>query len=218
MRTHRGPVAGRTADPRSAIARRGRSRPVSRSLLVRHGKGGRRREVARTRGPGNNSSHGSRPGSSSRSDPCSASSTDPAAGDTGRTPPRAPTSAALPPVPVCGGASRRTNSGTPTPSRWPAKACPWSSSSASSTTAPRHHLDLPPRHRQRRDHRHRPRPPRPDDPGQHPPAPLNYAPRPPPVLARSGTLALARRAVGSRRKEHSSPRVFPSFRNSLRLH
>ena len=32
---------------------------------------------------------------------------------------------------------------------------------------PRHHLDLPPRHRQRRDHRHRPRPPRTDDPRQH---------------------------------------------------
>jgi hypothetical protein len=30
----------------------------------------------------------------------------------------------------------------------------------------RHHLDLPPRHRQRRDHRHRPRPRRADDPGQ----------------------------------------------------
>ena len=31
---------------------------------------------------------------------------------------------------------------------------------------PRHHLGLPPRHRQRRDHRDRPRPPRADDPGQ----------------------------------------------------
>ena len=31
---------------------------------------------------------------------------------------------------------------------------------------PRHHLRLPPRHRQRRDHRDRPRPPRADDPGQ----------------------------------------------------
>ena len=29
---------------------------------------------------------------------------------------------------------------------------------------PRHHLDLPPGHRQHRDHRHRPRPPRPDGP------------------------------------------------------
>ena len=29
---------------------------------------------------------------------------------------------------------------------------------------PRHHLDLPPRHRQHRDHRHRPRPPRADGP------------------------------------------------------
>jgi hypothetical protein len=31
---------------------------------------------------------------------------------------------------------------------------------------PRHHLGLPPRHRQRRDHQHGPRPPRAHDPGQ----------------------------------------------------
>ena len=37
---------------------------------------------------------------------------------------------------------------------------------------PRHHLGLPPRHRQRRDHRHRPHPPRADDPGQHVPSAL----------------------------------------------
>jgi hypothetical protein len=37
---------------------------------------------------------------------------------------------------------------------------------------PRHHLGLPPRHRQRRDHRHRPHSPRADDPGQHVPSAL----------------------------------------------
>ena len=37
---------------------------------------------------------------------------------------------------------------------------------------PRHHLDLPARHRQRRDHRHRPRPPRPDGPRPQLAAPL----------------------------------------------
>ena len=43
---------------------------------------------------------------------------------------------------------------------------------------PRHHLDLPPRHRQRRDHRHRPRPPRADDSGEHHAARLNQKPDP----------------------------------------
>jgi hypothetical protein len=33
---------------------------------------------------------------------------------------------------------------------------------AARTYQPRHHVDLPPGHRQHRDHRHRPRPPRPD--------------------------------------------------------
>ena len=37
---------------------------------------------------------------------------------------------------------------------------------------PRHHLDLPARHRQRRDHRNGPRPPPADDPSQHIPAAL----------------------------------------------
>ena len=37
---------------------------------------------------------------------------------------------------------------------------------------PRHHLGLPPGHRQRRNHRNRPRPPPADDPGQHIPAAL----------------------------------------------
>jgi integrase len=35
-------------------------------------------------------------------------------------------------------------------------------------TNPRQHLDLPPRHRQHRDHRHRPRPPRADGPRTQP--------------------------------------------------
>ena len=38
---------------------------------------------------------------------------------------------------------------------------------------PRHHLGLSPRHRQRRDHRDCPRPPRTDDPGQRIHAPLH---------------------------------------------
>jgi hypothetical protein len=42
---------------------------------------------------------------------------------TGRPPWPAPTSGARPWRPVCAGASRRTSSGTPTPSRWLARAC-----------------------------------------------------------------------------------------------
>jgi hypothetical protein len=41
---------------------------------------------------------------------------------------------------------------------------------------PRHHLDLPPGHRQHRNHRHRPCPPRPDDPRQRLPTRLNPQP------------------------------------------
>jgi site-specific recombinase XerD len=40
---------------------------------------------------------------------------------------------------------------------------------------PRHHLDLPPRHRPRRDHRRRPHPPRPNDVGQRRPPTLSHA-------------------------------------------
>jgi site-specific recombinase XerD len=58
------------------------------SLLVRRGKGGRRREVGMTTGRGSSSNHGSRPGSSCRSDRCSASSTVRHAG--GRGPPAPP--------------------------------------------------------------------------------------------------------------------------------
>ena len=44
------------------------------------------------------------------------------------------------------------------------------------THQPRHHLDLPPRHRQRRDHRHRPRPPPASGAGQQHAAALTARP------------------------------------------
>ena len=56
---------------------------------------------------------------------------------------------------------------------------------------PRHHLDLPARHRQRRDHRDGPRPPPADDPGQHIPAALT-----------TGRGDIARRARRVRRSSH----------------
>jgi Phage integrase family len=62
-------------------------------------------------------------------------------------------SASAPARPRCRNGPRRR-----TARRHPAPARP---------QQPRHHLDLPPRHRQRRDHQHGPRPPRTDDPGQH---------------------------------------------------
>jgi integrase len=93
------------------------------SLLVRRGKGGRRREVGMDDWPGNSSNHGSRPGSSCRSDRCSASSTARRAGARGRPALPARNCAAWPARPACGDASRRTSSATRTPSRWPEKAC-----------------------------------------------------------------------------------------------
>jgi len=61
-------------------------------------------------------------------------------------------------------------------------------------------FDLPPRNRQRRDHRHRPRPPRPDDPGQHPPAALNCSRRESRSSRRAALSAPAHRPDGCRRK------------------
>ena len=68
---------------------------------------------------------------------------------------------------------------------------------------PRHHLDLPPRHRQHRDHRYRARPPRPDDPRPQLAAPLNGTNRrrragssSPPILVRGSTELRVEPAAG----------------------
>jgi integrase len=93
------------------------------SLLVRRGKGGRRREV------------GMDAWGWEQLDPwlcvrcelpigrCSASSMARRAGATGRPPRHAPSCGVSPPRQECVDASRPTSSATPTPSRWPAKVC-----------------------------------------------------------------------------------------------
>ena len=104
------------------------------SLLVRNGKGGRRREIGMDAWGWEQLRPGSPPASSCRSGRCSASSTARPAGGRGRAPTRASSSAGSPPRRVSGAASRRTSCATPTPSSSPARACRSTSSSASSAT------------------------------------------------------------------------------------
>jgi hypothetical protein len=104
------------------------------SLLVRRGKGGRRREV----GMDDWAWEQVEPWLQVRVElpvgPLFASSTAPRAGAHGRPRPPAPSCATSPARPACGDASRRTNCVTRMPSRWPARGCRCSSSSASSAT------------------------------------------------------------------------------------
>jgi integrase len=105
------------------------------ALLVRRGKGGRRREVGMDEWAWEHL----QPWIDLRLElpvgPCSASSTARHAGDPGHPPPRAPSCAAQRRLPACGDASRHTSSATPTRSRWLMRACRSSSSSASWVTA-----------------------------------------------------------------------------------
>ena len=93
------------------------------SLLVRRGKGGRRREVGMTTGRGNSSRPGCARGWSCRSGRCSASSTAPPAGGLGPRARRAPSCGEPPATPACGDGLRRTSCATPTRSKWRARAC-----------------------------------------------------------------------------------------------
>jgi integrase len=94
------------------------------SLLVRRGKGGRRREVRMDDWAWEQLEPWLQARASScRSDRCSASSTGPRADGHGRPPPPAPSCAASPATPACDDASHRTSCGTPTRSRWRARAC-----------------------------------------------------------------------------------------------
>jgi hypothetical protein len=106
------------------------------SLLVRRGKGGRRREIGMDAwgwaGAGSSCRPGSPPGLSCRSDRCSASSTDRREAGPGRAPASGSSSVGSPPRRVSGGALRRISCATPTPSSSPGKACRSTSSSASS--------------------------------------------------------------------------------------
>jgi hypothetical protein len=106
-----------------------------------------------TTGRGSSSNHGSRPGSSCRSDRCSASSTVRHADGRGQPAPPAqncdasparPGASALRAAPAAPRARRRNGPRRRAADRHPTSARPHQ---------PRHHLDLPPRHRQHRDHR-----------------------------------------------------------------
>ncbi len=104
------------------------------SLLVRRGKGGRRREIGMDAWGWEQLSRGSAPGSSCRSDRCSASSTARPAAAPGQALASASSSAGSPPRRVSGAASPHLNCATATPSSWPAKASRSTSFSASSAT------------------------------------------------------------------------------------
>jgi Phage integrase family len=112
------------------------------SLLVRRGKGGRRREVGLDEWAWEHLQPRIDLRLGLRSARSSASSTGRPADDHGRAPPRAPTWRRTPRLPAFAGAARPISSGH---AHW-------------------HHLDLPAGHRQRRDHRGRPRPARADGP------------------------------------------------------
>ena len=84
------------------------------SLLVRNGKGGRRREVGMDEGAGDNCARGWPRASSCRSGRCSASSTAPPAGDRGQAQPSARSSADSPSAPGSGAGSLRTSCATRT--------------------------------------------------------------------------------------------------------
>ena len=113
------------------------------SLLVRSGKGGRRREIGMDPWTGSSCGAGSTPALSYRSGRCSASSTDQREAGHGRPPASGSSSVGSPPRRACGGGSRRTSCATPTRSSSPAKAC--RSTAAARPRQPRHDLDLSPR-------------------------------------------------------------------------
>jgi integrase len=93
------------------------------SIRVRHGKGGRPREVGMDEGAGSSCAPGSPQEPSCRSGRCSASSMAPRAGGRGPVSPSAPSSAASRPKRASGAGSRRTSYATRTRSNWPARAC-----------------------------------------------------------------------------------------------
>jgi len=93
------------------------------SLLVRNGKGGRRREIGMDAWGWEQLRPWLAARLESRSDRCSASSTARPAGGPGPAPTCASNSAGSPPKRVSVAASRRTSYATPTPSSSPARAC-----------------------------------------------------------------------------------------------
>jgi integrase len=148
------------------------------AVLVRRGKGARRREVGWTHGDGSSSSPGLTCGARSRSVRCCASSTARRADGTGRR---------LRHVPSCGA--------PPAPQECGVAFAPHQLRHAHAVEMAREGVPLiviqrqlghsnlgitsrlPPGHRQRRDHRDRPRPTRADDPSQRLAAALIECPR-----------------------------------------
>jgi hypothetical protein len=149
-RPDRRALACRPAHLRGAHARRGRPGPA---LRVAAGAARQAQPTPRgwhqRPGPAGSSNHGSGSASGCRSGRCSASSTAPRADARARPPPPAPSCAASPATRARSGASPRTSSATPTPSRWPVRACPLIIIQRQLPHQPRHRLDLSPRHRQR---------------------------------------------------------------------
>ena len=91
------------------------------AVLVRHGKGDKRREVGWTDGPGHIWSHGWSSAATCRSAGCSVFCADRPAAGRSHQPVSAPNSITSHSRPGCVAGSRRTNCGTRTPSRWHAK-------------------------------------------------------------------------------------------------
>jgi hypothetical protein len=154
------------------------------SLLVRRGKGGRRQGSAWTHGDGNSSSPGLTYVACSRSAPSLrhqrhhtrpplviGCGTGGPAAHGGRSRSAAPLRAAPAPTRP----RRRDGSRGRTADRHPAPT---------RTQRPRHHIRLPTRHRQRRDHRHRARPTSADDPRQRLAAALIHRQRAAPPRAK----------------------------------
>jgi Phage integrase family len=126
------------------------------SLLIRHGKGDKRREAGMDRSGSNSSRPGCRTACRCRPDRCSASSTDPPEAAAGPRPLPEPSCASSPSMPGSGAGSRPINYGTRTPSSSRAKESRSTLSSASSPYRPRDHQHLSARARSQRDHRRRP--------------------------------------------------------------
>ena len=138
--------------------------PGGGSVLVRHGKGGRRREVGMEAWGWE---HLARAPSRDAGRPLLCVIDGPTRGRPGRATLPAPSCGASPRRPVCGTASRPTSCATPTPSSSPTRA----SRSTSSSDSPVIPTSASPRSICKAsttpNHRHRPRPEGADDPGQY---------------------------------------------------
>ena len=139
-------------------------------VLVRHGKGGKRRQAGMDRW----ASDQIQPWLDHRLTlPVGALLCvidGPTAGRRGRRRPSARPCGASPRSPACGAASRRTSSATHMPSRWRARRPAQRHPAPARRRESRHHVDPPPGHRQQRNHQHRLRAPGAAAPGERRPS------------------------------------------------